>query len=83
MEIAQPTLLEPDSAILEVAMDISPSCNLKLDERKLSHVASLYAQTLQGYELIIDNAPHSGTVHNHHILCVDTNVLESYWSRLQ
>ena len=49
VEVAEPSTLHPNHGLFEVDVDISPSCNLKIDERRLLEQGSHIAQQLQRY----------------------------------
>lgn len=53
VETAEPTTAEPAQGLLEVYVDISPSCNLKLDDRRSANVASQISQFIQS--VLIDS----------------------------
>ncbi len=47
VEITQPSSLTPDEGLVEVNVDISPACNLKMDERRTTNAASQIAEFLE------------------------------------
>ncbi len=49
VEVTEPSALHPNHGLFEVDVDISPSCNLKTDERRLMEQGLHIAQQLQRY----------------------------------
>lgn len=49
MEVSEPSAAFPDSGLFDVGIEFSPSCNLKLDDRKLLEYGSQIAQQLQSF----------------------------------
>ena len=49
MEVVEPSALSPDQGTFEVDVDISPSCNLKLDDRRLTEQGLQISQQLQRF----------------------------------
>lgn len=49
VEIAEPTTLSTDCGLFDLAVELSPSCNLKLDERRLMDHGAHIAQQLQSF----------------------------------
>lgn len=47
--MAEPTILSPDCGLFDLAIELSPSCNLKLDDRNLIEYGSQIAQQLQSF----------------------------------
>jgi exosome complex RNA-binding protein Rrp42 (RNase PH superfamily) len=47
VEVSEPTTLSPDRGLFEIGIELSPSCNLKLDDRKLIEHGNQIAQQLQ------------------------------------
>lgn len=47
LEISEPLSATPNEGNLEVSVDLSPSCNMKLDERRLWDVAQNLSDTLE------------------------------------
>lgn len=46
-DICQPSNLRPNKGLLDVGVDISPACNLKLDEKDLSSIELSVADNIQ------------------------------------
>eukprot|EP01041_Mallomonas_annulata_P009661 gene9661-20089_t len=47
VEVSEPAFGSPDTGSFEVSCDISPACNLKMDDRKLQEVGSQISEQLQ------------------------------------
>jgi len=47
LEVVEPSLLLPAQGLVNVSVDVSPSCNLKLEERKMADLGAHVAMQLQ------------------------------------